>query len=140
MILAIWASVVSTMLAGIKILEMWRDRRRLTTSYNFAAPGHGGNKITIENPSKTPVMISYWELLWVKRHHLKIETTGGRFPTDEGYCSITIPEHGRHILTFDDAEYFDWGHSTTNKRKLYLKLHIVGRRKPLTLSVYDPNR
>lgn len=140
MILAIWASLVSTMLAGIKILEVWRDRLQLTTSRNFAAPGHGGNEIIIENPSKTPVMISYWELLWIKQRHLRKETTGGRFPPDEGYCSITILGHGRHVLTFDDAEYFDWGQSTTSKGKLYLKLHIVGRRRPLTLQVYDPNR
>jgi hypothetical protein len=71
MILAIWASCVSTTLAGIKILEVWRDRLRLTASYEFAAPGYGGNKIIIENPSKTPVMISYWELLWIKRQHFK---------------------------------------------------------------------
>jgi hypothetical protein len=140
MILAIWASCVSTTLAGIKILEVWRDRLRLTTSYDFAAPGHGGNKIIIENPSKTPVMISYWELLWIKRQLFRRETTGGRFPPEEGYCNITIPAHGRHILRFEDSEYFEWGASAISKGKLYLKLHVVGRRKALTLKIYDPKR
>jgi len=139
MILAIWAAVVSTALACIKIWEVWRERLRLSTSYEFAAPGHGGNKIIIENPSNTPVMVSYWELLWMKRHHVTRETTGGEFP-NEGYCYITIPAHERHVLAFDGEDYFEWGVSTIRKGKLYLRLHIVGRRAPLTLKIYDPRR
>ncbi len=138
MILAVWAAVISSALACIKIWEVWRDRLHLSTSYEFSAPGYGGNRIIVENPSKTPVMISYWELLWIKRRRVTRETTGGRFP-DEGYCDITIPAHGRHVLKFDDEEYFDWGHSTIPKGKLYLRLDIIGRRRPLTLKIYDPS-
>jgi hypothetical protein len=54
-ILAIWGSILSTGLAGIKILEIWRERLLLSTSYSFSAHK---NEIIIENPSKTPVMIS----------------------------------------------------------------------------------
>ena len=80
-------------------------------------------------------MISYWELLWIKRRYLIRETTGGRFP-NEGYCDITIPAHGRHVLFFEDKEYFDvW--QLAAKGKLYLKLFIVGRRRALTLKIYD---
>jgi hypothetical protein len=138
-ILAIWGALLSTGLAGIKILEVWRERLRLSTSYSFSHPDYGGNEIVIENPSKTPVMISYWELLWRRRRYLKLETTNGRFPL-EGYCNITIGAHTRHTLEFTEQEYFDWGHATIKMGKLYLKLHIVGRSKPVLLKVYDPNK
>lgn len=140
MILAIWATIVSTVLAYIKILEVWRDRLRLSTSYEFAAPGYGGNRIIIENPSKTPIMISYWELLWIRRARFISEVTDGRFPTDEGYCNITIPAHARHVLEFDGSEYFEWGSSAISNGTLYIKLHVVGRRNPLTLRVYNPSQ
>jgi hypothetical protein len=136
--LAVWAAAISTALPCIKIWEVWRDRLRLTTSYDFAAPGQGGYKIIIENPSKTPVMISYWELLWRKGSYVNSETTSGRFP-NEGYCEITIPAHGRHVLEFDGDEYFERGWASIAKGKLYLKLYVVGRRWGLMLKVYDPS-
>jgi hypothetical protein len=81
MILAIWASLLSTVLACVKIWEVWRDRLRLSASYEFSAPGHGGNKIIIENPSKQPVMVSYWELFWLKRRSFIKEADSFRFVT-----------------------------------------------------------
>jgi hypothetical protein len=109
---------------------------QLTRSYEFAE----FNKTIIENPSKTPVMISYWELLWIKRHHFKREMTDVRFPADKGYCNITIPARGPHGLRFGESEYFEWGASAISKGELYLKLHVVGRHKVLTLKIYDPRR
>jgi hypothetical protein len=59
MILAIWASCVSTTLAGIKILEVWRDRLRLTTSYEFAAPGYAGMARSLDpKPLLTDIVIA----------------------------------------------------------------------------------
>ena len=84
-------------------------------------------------------MISYWELLWQRRRFLKLETTSGRFP-QEGYCNITINAHARYTLEFTEEEYFDWGHAAAKMGKLYLKLHIVGRRDPVLLKVYDPKK
>jgi hypothetical protein len=134
-ILACWASVVSTILAAIKISEVWRDRLRLTTSFGFSSPGCEGNEVIIENPSKAPVMISYWALLWIRRHSLR-EIEYGRFPPDVGYCDITIPAHGRHVLHFEGKEYFDVRSGKTGKGKIYLKLHIIGRRRPFMTLVY----
>ena len=139
-VLAIWGAILSTGLAGIKILEVWRERLRLSTSYSFSSPDYGKrNEIIIENPSKTPVMICYWELLWQRRRLLKLETVNGRFP-QKGYCNITIGAHARHTLEFTEQEYFDWGRAAVKMGKLYLKLHIAGRRNPVLLKVYEPNK
>ena len=136
-ILAIWGAILSTGLVGMKILEIWRERPRLSTSYSFASPGWGDNEIIIENPSKTPVIISYWELLWLKRRYLRLQTNHGTFP-NEGYCNITIGAHSRHTLVFSEQEYFDAHQTTADFGNIYLRLHVVGRRKPILLKVYEP--
>jgi hypothetical protein len=139
-VLGIWGAILSTALAGIKILEVWRERLRLSTSWSFSNPDYcKRNEIVIENPSKTPVMISNWELLWRRRRVFKCEITGGRF-LQEGYYNITIAAHGRHTLEFTGQEYFDWGRATVKMGKLYLNLYVVGRRSPVLLKVYDPNK
>jgi hypothetical protein len=135
-VLASWGAFLSTGLAIIKVWELWRDRVRLTTSYSFTTDSEGGNEIIIENPTKTPVMISYWELLWLKRNWLKAQVTDGKFP-DEGYCEITLGGHSRHKLII---QHLVWGREAITKGKLYLRLHIVGRRKPVLLKVYDPSK
>ena len=134
-LLAIWGAVLSTVLASLKILEIRREWPRVTTSYSMSDAEHGGNEVIIENASKTPIMISYWELLLQKRKFLRRETLNGRFP-DEGYCNITIAAHSRHTLHFKDQQSFPWGQSTLDGSVWYLKLHIVGRSKPICLKVY----
>ena len=78
--LAIWATALSTVLALIKVWETWKSRLRLSTSYCFADLDRG-NEIIIENPSGTPVMVSYWELLMVSRSLWKKRIINGRFRT-----------------------------------------------------------
>ena len=134
-ILAVWGAVLSTVLAGVKLWEMYRARPRITTSYSLSAPDQGGNQIILENASGTPVMVSYWELLLRKRRFFCRETLKGRFP-NEGYCDITIGAHSRHVLHFEDEEYFPWGVSEMEGAVWWLKLHILGRGRPVWLKVY----
>ena len=138
-ILSVWAAILSTVLAAIKLWEMWSTRMRLRTSFSFTGDPQRGNEITIQNPTDTPVMINYWELLWRKRFRLKSTTVDGIFP-EVGYCDITVGQHASHYFEFRDDKHFDWGRSTTSKGWLYLRLHVVGRRKPVTLMVYDPKK
>jgi hypothetical protein len=137
--LSIWATVVSTGLALIKVWEISRERVRLTTSYSLTADPEQGNDIIISNVSMTPVMVSYWELLWLRRRNFRKIITDGRFP-DEGYCNIIIGPHARYILNFRDRQHFEWGRSVVDKGTLYLKLHVVGRHRPVSLRVYDPQK
>lgn len=135
--LALWASILSTALAGVKIFELWRDRARLETSYSFSAPGHGGNQIIIENPSKTPVLVTYWELYLVTRNGLKTMKKMIGYPVDTGYCDIIVKAHERHVLNFDGDDYFNWGISSIGRGVIYLDLHISGRKRPLSLRIYS---
>lgn len=134
-ILAIWGAALSTGLASVKIWEIRQSRPKISTSYSMSAPGHGGNEIIIENASSTPVMVSYWELELNKRRLLRNTVVNGRYP-NEGYCNITIGGHSRHVLKFDDQDWFEWGPAKLAGGAWYLKLHIVGRRLPMVFKVY----
>ena len=139
--LGIWGALISTVLLVIKIIEMWRERLHLSASYRFSDRDHGGNEIIIQNPSKTPVLISHWELLWRKRRPFRTETTQTLdygFPEDRR--DITIAAHSTYTLRFTEQNYFEWGCKTRDKGILYIELHIVGRKIPLLLHIYDPSR
>jgi hypothetical protein len=137
--LALWGAVLSTVLAAIKIWEVRREGLRLTTSYSFSTDAAVGNDVIIQNPSKNPVMISYWALLWLQRRWGRWIITNAKFP-DEGDLNVTIAPFSQHVLSFEDATHFDWGASAVHKGKIWLKLYVVGRRRPVWLLVYDPKR
>jgi hypothetical protein len=136
--LGVWGGVLSTCLASIKFLEFRRERLRLSTTYSFSDAEHG-NEIVIQNPSKMPVIISHWELMWRKRRLFRSVVTEDidyGFPEDRR--EIIIAAHDTHALVFGEEDHFSWGYKTVKKGKLYIRLHIAGRAKPIVLEVYDP--
>jgi hypothetical protein len=56
-IISIWGAILSTILAGLKIWEIYCDRMRLDVSYAFDSRPEEGNKIIVYNLSKTFIMI-----------------------------------------------------------------------------------
>lgn len=140
-LLSIWGAVVSTGLAGVKLWEIFRDRQRLSISYFFTSDPHRGNQIVISNPTKTPVMIEGWNLAWKKYKFFSLHSVDAltSYPED-GIAEITVPAYGRHTIDFTEQYYFEWGQSVRRLGKLYLVLNVVGRKKPLTLFVYNPSK
>lgn len=134
LLLSAWGAFVSTLLAGVKLWELYRQRARLIVSYSFSSP-ENGNDIILYNPTNVPVLIDYWELLWIKKklfHRSRI--TIGEFP-DEGVCEIAIPAHSRYVLSFREQRYFDWHAGTASRGDIFIRLHVVGRR-PVLKEVY----
>lgn len=139
--LGLWGSVIATALAGIKLWEFYRDSRLgLTTSYSFTSLPEYGNEIIIENTSKTPALITYWELIWARRIlWFNIFELGGEYP-DEGYCDITIPAHARHMMPFREENHFKTKREIDGHRvALYLKLYLAGKSRPVWLRVWKSN-
>lgn len=64
--LSIWGAALSTSLVGLKFFEVWRDRSRMQTTFHFTSDPERGNEVTIFNISGRPLLVSYWELVWVK--------------------------------------------------------------------------
>ncbi|MBE5318614.1 hypothetical protein IM793_05570 [Pedobacter sp. MR2016-19] len=72
-ILAIWGSLLSTGLFGIKIWEFRRDRFKLSSELAINAGAPDTNIIAITNDYKNPITIGRLELFWAKK--LKDENT-----------------------------------------------------------------
>ena len=69
-ILALWGAGLSTVLALVKMWELWSSRGRIEVSYGFSG-GPYGNNIIIRNLSDKLMILTYWELLFCERKGLK---------------------------------------------------------------------
>ncbi len=132
--LAWWGAGLSTLLAVVKLWEIWNDRFRIDVGYNFTGSSDIGNEIFIRNLTNFPVILSYWELLWVSGHWPLRTDTGITSPQVDSR-DIRIDEHSSLTLTFKEHEYFDWGAKSLKGRSIYIRLQIAGR-KPILKKVY----
>lgn len=133
-LIAWWGAGLSTLLAIIKVWEIWRDRFQLDVSYNFRSDGSIGNEVLIRNLAARPFILSYWELLycsgrWPRRKFEPIEYR------DHDAGDSRIEPHTTHTLLFADERHFSWGHKMLKGRKIYIRIHIAGR-KPVLRLVY----
>ncbi|MBO0734227.1 MAG: hypothetical protein J2P49_07920 [Methylocapsa sp.] len=89
------------------------------------------------NTSKTPALISYWELVWGDRRFGWTFFERCQDDPDDGYCDITVREHSRYVLSFEDSHDFARRHEIDNHRvALFLKLYIADRKSPMWLRVW----
>ena len=140
-VLALWATAVSTFLALIKIWEVCRDRPRLTTSYSLSSLRDRGNKVMIENTSKVPALITYWELTWAYRVLGQTLFDHVEAYPDEGYCNIVVSSHSVHTLDFSGQEYFPTRTEIDGYPvALYLRVYLAGRKSAIWLLVWKSNK
>lgn len=139
--LAAWGAMLSTLLAVVRIWETRREGLRLSASYGFHSDPDEGNEVIVLNTSKLPVMVSYWELVWghYSWGRFIIDEEEWKFPLTPEDMDFTVPPHSKHALRFVGGEHFEWGPSSSKRGKIYLRLHIVGRHRRVTLLVYDPD-
>lgn len=133
-LVAWWGAVLSTLLALIKLFELWRDRFRLEISYKFAGYAPVGNEITIRNLSTRPVIVGHWELLYGK-WYWPIWGFESFDAADHDAGDLRIEAHDTYSLMFVDERWFDWGADALNGRTIYIRLYIAGR-TPIVRKVY----
>lgn len=133
-LIAWWGAGLSTLLALVKLFELWRDRFRIDVSYNFTGNESIGNEVLIRNLSSRPLILTHWELLyctgcWPRRRFESFESA----EFDAG--DRKLEPYATHTLHFADANYFSWGHKVLKGRRIFIQLHIAGR-KPIMKLVY----
>lgn len=133
--IAWWGAGLSTLLALVKFYELWRDRARVDVSYNFTGDVNIGNEVFIRNLSNRPLILAHWELLycsgrWPRRRFMPLESA----EFDSG--DRRLEPYATHALRFAEENYFDWGCNALNGRRIFIMLHIAGR-KPLLKFVYS---
>lgn len=133
-LMAVWGGLLSTGLAGIKIVEWWRDRDRLDISFGSSTSVEHGNQIQIRNLSKRPIIVKHWELFFAfdpegKRDCEFVESAD----YDDG--DLTIAAHASKHWNFCEARYFSTSDKHLRGRSIYLRLFIAGRRE-ITTKLY----
>ena len=132
--IAWWGAGLSTLLAAVKLWELWRDRFRIDVGCNLTSNPDIGNEIFIRNLSAKPVILSYWEVLygsraWPFRKFSEVESPG-----PDVYDSRIDP-HSSKTLTFSEQNHFGWSRTTLKGRKIYIRLFMAGRR-PVLKKIY----
>ena len=117
LVLAFWGAALSTVLGLIQL----GDRRvKVDLGWDFRPAGLGGKTIEINNLSNRPVLIQHWELFtltgFLRRNGRQIESS---FDTTG---SLRIEAYDRHVLTFDEGEYF----MVKDRERLYLRIRVAG--------------
>jgi|SRR5882724_5306187 len=135
-VLAVWAAVLSTVLAAIKIWETWSSRQRISVGYGVDFTGEQGSSIVIQNPSGTPLLINYWILLVMRRNGLRWHSVDCRI-INAGDYYVTIGAHDHHTLHFKGKESFAWIPKDNGKARVVLELSVAGRSRPMRLRVYN---
>lgn len=129
-----WGAVLSTLLALIKIFELWRDRFRIDVGYAFTGDVHQGNDIHIRNLSGKPIILGYWDLFY--RDHLWPLKKDSYIASPEAHAhDLKIDPHSSKTFNFSDADFFSWGWKAMKGRRIYIRLYIAGRR-PVLKRVY----
>jgi hypothetical protein len=134
--LALWGAGLSTLLAVIKVWEMWSNRFRLEVSHTFASSPEIGNEVVIRNLSGQPVILTCWEL----------QHRSGRWPfakfesfesAEHDTGDVTIQAHSTYTLRFTEANHFAWSSRALRGRSIVIRLCLAGRR-PTTRLVFAP--
>ena len=125
--IAWWGAGLSTLLALVKLWELWRDRFRIDVGYGFTGEPSIGNDIHIRNLSGKPIILTYWEVfyrsnLWPIKKDTYINSP------EEDTHDIQINPHSSMTLNFSDMNHFSWGHKAMKGNRIYIALHIAGRR------------
>ena len=128
--IAWWGAGLSTLLAFVKLWELWRDRFRIDIGCNLTSKPEIGNEIFIRNLSANPIILSYWELLhcsgvWPFRKLSEFESSG------PDASDIKIEPHSSKAFSFSEAYHFGWTPKSLQGRKIYMRLYVVGRRAVL---------
>lgn len=131
-LIAWWGAGLSTLLAIVKLLELWQDRFRLEVDYNFASDENVGNTILVRNLSSRPLLLSYWEVLYCNGRWPRRKFQDVSCP-DHDYGDRRIEPHSTLELRFAEADYFFWGHKALKGRRIFIRLHVAGRGEILKL-------
>lgn len=138
-------SYVALGLAGLKVLEFFRDRKpKLSVEPLLRGSAEVGNDLLLLNSSKVAACIYYYELIWMKpsfltKHFgLRREVVGYEFSLEDSATDITIDGFSLTTLNFSGGDHFDWGDDVEND--LYLKVSMVGRKRPFWFWITGPTR
>lgn len=114
---SVWGALLSTVLGGLKIWEMfWKDRVRLYSTYNLTGPGGPDSTVTTANLTPLPVMVRGWSLVWEPRA-LRFWAKSNDVTPYEAR-GFMVKGHTTFEMSFDEETRFAWDWKTAKHRDL----------------------
>jgi len=139
-VLSIYGACLSTVVFGWQLWRAWSERRRISTSYNFRGIEDPGNEILLINHSPKPITFYNSQLFWGRRYGFFLRRY--RRVGDDGWSGedsdtgTTIEPFKIVTLHYTGERHFNWRNDKRPKARLYIRMGVVGRSRPLTLMVY----
>ncbi|MCT8318775.1 hypothetical protein [Xanthomonas translucens] len=127
-----WGACLSTLLAVVKLLELWQNRFRVEAGGYFTSNENIGNEVLVRNLSSHPIIITHWELIYCSGRwpHRKFES----FESAEyDHGDYKLDPHATRSLIFSDANYFATSPEALKGRRIYIRLHFAGRKSMVKL-------
>lgn len=125
--IAIYAAVLSTILAMLKLVMFIRGYYRISVLSTTTTSRKIGNAVSIYNHCDRALQVVYWKLerqsgIWPFR---EIETVATReFDMSAG---SRIEEYGSMTINFKDEDYFKTSGPEFDGKRYYLKLYFAGK-------------
>lgn len=124
------ATITGQLKAIMEPIALFLGRKpKLVVEGSFADLPEIGNTLTVANPTKEVVMISWWELAWVKRQWwggFKIDYLID--DADFDWPGRNMEPHSRWPKTFSGESFFSTAHKHRQGRRLRLRLKVTGER------------
>jgi hypothetical protein len=89
----------------------------------------------VRNLSGNPLLITYWELVW-RKHRLFGWKESHIVSHEGGNPDIQINSLSSIKLTFNEMNYFSTNYNAAAGRKIFMRLYIAGRCRPILRKVY----
>jgi len=126
-LLAVWGSLLSTALAGVRLWEAWQARFRVEVVARLTGSEEIGNSVSIRNLAAKPVILGYWEVLRISgRWPFRKETC--LVSSDEDASDRPIAAHSTVTLPFREEDHFPWGQVSLQGDRIFIRLLFAGRR------------
>lgn len=135
-IVALWGAGLSTLLAVVKLWELWAARRRVEIICNPDSDPEIGNDIIIRNLSSQPIIISYWELLFCERKAFRWKVYRNENPS-EYISDLSIAGYSSKQIHLSGRDHFQWNHKALGGKRLYFKVCIAGQRRSIKCLLYN---
>lgn len=132
--LAVWGALLSTMLFVFKVYELRKNSfKRLKVEFH-ADDFNNINTFTIVNYSNNPVNISYYDVFYANKKSAK-EMWFIDCGLQGDLVNIQTKPYEKCDLSFNEDRYFSSYHEKHKGKKLFIKLWIVGKKKPIVKKV-----
>lgn len=131
-LIALWGAALSTLLAVLKLWEFWRKRFRVEVGSTLRGGASLGNTIRIRNLSGEPIIVSSWEVLYVKGYwpFRKFQEIAS---PDHDSCDCRIEPRSTFELNFNGQDFFSWSHESLQGRRIFIRIYIAGHGSVLKL-------